>query len=268
LADGISRGLANLDRRRIAHTLRYTRTRPDQVVTQPAREAERSPFTRPRRSDTAASGLSITRDRAHPICHLTRLFGCRAGPIGSPQSYHTTLHDVPYDVSLEYLAASPRHGHGDANTVLAPVRSLATGLRVSKHRAHRALTVLLGAGLVESVQSRTGAGRFGAGCYRLAVSPAVVARVDGSIGECVLPAPPPRAASESGRVRAPRSRPPWRPRRAAAAASGGLRSSCLRSSQLSLRRSRSRQFCARVAQSVLAGSSSAQLPSKIACSGP
>jgi DNA-binding transcriptional ArsR family regulator len=108
--------------------------------------------------------------------------------------------------ALEYLAASPCQRHGDANTVLASVRSLADGLRVSKSTAHRALTVLRVAGLVEPLQSRSDAGRFETGCYRLAVSPAVVARVDVGIGECVLGAAPPRAAVESGRARTLRSR--------------------------------------------------------------
>jgi hypothetical protein len=108
--------------------------------------------------------------------------------------------------ALEYLAASPRHGHGDGGTVSASVRSLAAALGVSRNRAHRAVTVLRASGLVEPVQPRGGAGRFGAGYYRLAVSSAVVVRVDVGVGECALPATPPRQSSESEPGRAPRSR--------------------------------------------------------------
>jgi DNA-binding transcriptional ArsR family regulator len=79
--------------------------------------------------------------------------------------------------ALEYLAASPAGAHGDGDTVAASVRSLATGLRVSKNTAHRALSVLRAAGLVESIQSRGDDGHFQVGCYRLAVADDVVARV-------------------------------------------------------------------------------------------
>jgi hypothetical protein len=119
--------------------------------------------------------------------------------------------------ALEYLAASPPVGHGDEDTVAASVRSLAVGLGVSKNTAHRAIAVLRAAGLVQPVQSRCGTGRFDAGCYRLAVPPAVAARVEVGVGaplgrggvglgECVTAAAPPRAVSEPGRVRAVRSR--------------------------------------------------------------
>jgi hypothetical protein len=105
--------------------------------------------------------------------------------------------------ALEYLAASSSQGHGDGDTVAGSVRSLAAGLGVSKNTVHRALTVLRAAGLVEPVQSRSAAGRFDAGRYQLAVSPAVVVRVDVGIGECDLLAAPRSAASESGRARRP-----------------------------------------------------------------
>jgi DNA-binding transcriptional ArsR family regulator len=113
--------------------------------------------------------------------------------------------------ALEYLAASPPFGHGDEDAVAASVRSLAVGLGVSKNTAHRALAVLRAAGLVQPVQSRCGTGRFDAGCYRLAVPPAVAARVEVGgagvgLGECVTAVAPPRAVSEPGRARAGSSR--------------------------------------------------------------
>jgi hypothetical protein len=48
---------------------------------------------------------------------------------------------------------------------------------VSKNTAHRALSVLREAGLIESMQLRGDNGHFQAGCYRLAVVEEVVARV-------------------------------------------------------------------------------------------
>jgi len=119
--------------------------------------------------------------------------------------------------TLEYLAASPPSGHGDEDTVVASARSVAVGLGVSKNTAHRALSVLCDAGLVQPVQSRCEPGRFDAGCYRLAVPWAVVARVEVSggatlgragvgVGECVLAGAPSRAASVPGRARALRAR--------------------------------------------------------------
>jgi len=108
--------------------------------------------------------------------------------------------------ALEYLAASPCLGHGDGDTVAASVRSLAAGLGVSKNTAHRAMSVLRAAGLVEPVQLRCDAGRFDAGCYRLAVSPTVLARVVVGVGGCVPAAGPFRAVSVSGRARARGSR--------------------------------------------------------------
>jgi DNA-binding transcriptional ArsR family regulator len=108
--------------------------------------------------------------------------------------------------ALEHLAESPWQRNGEVDTVAASVRSLAAGLRVSKNAMQPALSVLRMAGLVEPVQSRSDAGRFETGCYRLAVSPAVVARVEIRSGECVLAAAPPRAAMESGRARGLRSR--------------------------------------------------------------
>ncbi len=108
--------------------------------------------------------------------------------------------------ALEYLAASPPSGHGDEDTVAASVRSLAVGLGVNKNTAHRALSVLRAAGLVEPMQSRCEAGRFGAGCYRLGVSSAVVARVGVGARECTPPAAPSTAGSVPGRARARRSR--------------------------------------------------------------
>jgi hypothetical protein len=48
---------------------------------------------------------------------------------------------------------------------------------VSKNTAHRALSVLRAAGLVESIQSRGDDGHFQVGCYRLAVAEDVVARI-------------------------------------------------------------------------------------------
>jgi DNA-binding transcriptional ArsR family regulator len=102
--------------------------------------------------------------------------------------------------ALEHLAASPRRG--DKDTVAASVRSLASGLRVSKNTANRALSVLRAAGLVEPVQTRSVTGRFEAGRYRLVVPPSVVERVEVGVGECVPGASPSSALSGPGRARA------------------------------------------------------------------
>jgi len=110
--------------------------------------------------------------------------------------------------ALEYLAASPCRGHDDRDTVAASVRSVATGLGVSKNTANRALSVLRAAGLVEPVQTRSDTGRFATGCYRLVVAPSVVEWVEMGVGDCVRGAPPSGALSGPGRARALRSPAP------------------------------------------------------------
>jgi DNA-binding IclR family transcriptional regulator len=53
--------------------------------------------------------------------------------------------------------------------VEASVRSIAGDLGVAKNTAHRAISTLVRAGLVEPVQGRGRDGRFGIGRYRLRV---------------------------------------------------------------------------------------------------
>lgn len=72
---------------------------------------------------------------------------------------------------LESLAGLP----DDDGVVGESVRSLAAEVGVSKNAVHRAVGVLVAAGLVVPVQSRVGAGRFGSGGYRLSVPSAVLA---------------------------------------------------------------------------------------------
>ena len=55
----------------------------------------------------------------------------------------------------------------DGRTTLATVRSVAADLGVAKNTAHRAMSTLARAGLVESVQTRDGEGRFEPGRYLL-----------------------------------------------------------------------------------------------------
>jgi DNA-binding IclR family transcriptional regulator len=52
-------------------------------------------------------------------------------------------------------------------TAAASVRALAAELGVAKNTAHRGITTLTRAGLVEAVQPRNADGRFQAGRYRL-----------------------------------------------------------------------------------------------------
>lgn len=64
---------------------------------------------------------------------------------------------------------------GGEAIAVASVRSLATQLGVAKNTAHRALTVLVRAGLVEAVQSRGTDGQFRAGTYRIVLDDATEA---------------------------------------------------------------------------------------------
>lgn len=56
---------------------------------------------------------------------------------------------------------------GDGTVAVASVRSLAIELGVAKNTAHRALVVLVRAGIAEAVQDRSTDGRFRSGGYRL-----------------------------------------------------------------------------------------------------
>ncbi|HEV2809386.1 MAG TPA: helix-turn-helix domain-containing protein [Acidimicrobiales bacterium] len=55
----------------------------------------------------------------------------------------------------------------DGRTTAASVRAVAAELGVAKNTAHRALAVLVRAGIAEAVQGRTTDGRFRRGGYRL-----------------------------------------------------------------------------------------------------
>lgn len=93
--------------------------------------------------------------------------------------------------ALEVLAegAQPR---GDSDSTPASVRSVAAQLGVAKNTAHRALTVLRAAGLVEPLQGRSALGRFDAGGYRLTIPPTVLAAFDHPLGSPCPPHRPPR----------------------------------------------------------------------------
>lgn len=56
---------------------------------------------------------------------------------------------------------------GEEAVAVASVRSLAVELGVAKNTAHRALSALVRAGIVEAVQHRSTDGRFRHGGYRL-----------------------------------------------------------------------------------------------------
>ena len=57
----------------------------------------------------------------------------------------------------------------DGRTVAASVRAVASELGIAKNTAHRAITTLTRAGLVEPAQTRDTSGRFRPGRYRLHV---------------------------------------------------------------------------------------------------
>jgi hypothetical protein len=87
---------------------------------------------------------------------------------------------------LETLAALPSVD----GVVSASTRSLAVELGVSRNATHRALGVLVAAGLVEAMQPRSPVGRFERGGYRVSVPASVLA-----------PAAPPRLPLASGVAR-------------------------------------------------------------------
>jgi len=70
--------------------------------------------------------------------------------------------------ALECLVARSDPGR-NGTTAAASVRSLAVDLGVAKNTAHRAISALVRAGLITSVQDRLHDGRFRAGEYRLHV---------------------------------------------------------------------------------------------------
>jgi DNA-binding transcriptional ArsR family regulator len=79
----------------------------------------------------------------------------------------------------------------------ASVRSLAVELGVAKNTAHRALAVLLAAGLATAEHERRSDGTFGPGRYRLHVEPDVLSVSAGSGGRT------PRATAKPGRAGRP-----------------------------------------------------------------
>lgn len=94
---------------------------------------------------------------------------------------------------------------------VASVRTLAADLGVAKNTAHRALAVLVAAGLATPEQRRRPDGTFEVGRYRLNLGDAIGLHVDG-------PAAPSTSDSSSSEPEPPSARPatptPRRPRRA------------------------------------------------------
>jgi hypothetical protein len=77
--------------------------------------------------------------------------------------------------ALEVLAATAADD-GERWVVHGSVRDVAARLRVAPNTAQRALAVLRGTGLIDAVQRREFAGRFGVGAYQLTVDPNVICR--------------------------------------------------------------------------------------------
>ena len=75
--------------------------------------------------------------------------------------------------ALESLVTDTRPAAGEA-VVHASIRSLADRLGVAKNTAHRAVSTLRRAGLLEHVPARTTNGQFATGTYRLTVDPDVL----------------------------------------------------------------------------------------------
>lgn len=75
--------------------------------------------------------------------------------------------------ALEHLVATSTTGSG-GRTVDAPVRALAAELGVAKNTAHRALTALSDAGVVEPEHRRRADGTYRPTRYRLHLSPDVI----------------------------------------------------------------------------------------------
>lgn len=91
--------------------------------------------------------------------------------------------------ALECLAARATTG-SDGTIVAASVRAVAAELGVAKNTAHRALAVLVAAGLASQEQRRRADGTFEAGAYRL------------DLGEAITPVadePHPQPATSAGR---------------------------------------------------------------------
>lgn len=95
------------------------------------------------------------------------------------------LGPVPWCV-LECLATRAALQGGEWRAQ-ASVRELAVELGVAKNTAHRAVTILVTAGVIEASQDRSGSGRFRRGHYRLHLGSAVTVSAAG----------PPAAAPEA-----------------------------------------------------------------------
>ena len=78
----------------------------------------------------------------------------------------------------------------DGRTTRASVRAVAADLGVAKNTAHRALVVLMRAGIADAVQERAADGRFRPGGYRL------------HLGELLASAPTPPAPRTRHRAEA------------------------------------------------------------------
>jgi hypothetical protein len=77
--------------------------------------------------------------------------------------------------ALEVLAATPADD-GEPWVVESSVRDVAALVGVAPNTAQRALAVLRRAGLIDAVQRRGFAGRFGVSAYQLTVDPNVICR--------------------------------------------------------------------------------------------
>ncbi len=75
--------------------------------------------------------------------------------------------------ALEHLVATSTTGP-DGRTVDAPVRALAVELGMAKNTAHRALTALADAGVIEPEHRRRANGTYRPARYRLHLSPDVI----------------------------------------------------------------------------------------------
>ncbi len=78
---------------------------------------------------------------------------------------------------------------GEASVARVSVRSLAASIGLAKDTVHRAIVQLQELGLIEGQQSRTTAGGFGSGSYRLLVPPVIMSTASASTPNVDRPVP-------------------------------------------------------------------------------
>ena len=100
--------------------------------------------------------------------------------------------------ALEALVTDARP-NGDVDVAATTVRQLAERLGIAKNTAHRALTALRHAGFIEPMQSRSTAGQFASGSYRLAVAPSIL-RLAAEASALPVAVPPSGARPSSSRL--------------------------------------------------------------------